>query len=106
MCLNCAFITFGIQTRLNGIGGDVVRKALAHQKPDEFFESTRLGNTTLREQSRCASQVVLHGEKILGIAGDIIEYDMAALELSLNLALPPAASFAFLDKVRTKAVLI
>ena len=31
---------------------------------------------------------------------------MAALELGLNLALSPAASFAFLDKVRTKAVLI
>lgn len=31
---------------------------------------------------------------------------MAALELGLNLALSPAASFALLDKVGAKAVLI
>lgn len=71
------------------------------------FSNPRVSGTRrFASRADAASQVVIRGKIILGIAGDIIEYDMAALELGLNLALSPAASFAFLDKVRAKAVLI
>ena len=48
--LNRTFLAFGIETCLNGIGGDVIREALAHQKPNQFFECARLWNTPLGEQ--------------------------------------------------------
>ena len=50
MRLNRTFLAFGIETCLNGIGGDMIREALAHQKPNQFFESARLWNTPLGEQ--------------------------------------------------------
>jgi len=106
MRLNRTFLAFGIKARLNGIGGDVIRETLAHQKPNQFFEPSRLRDTPLGEQGRCTRQIVFDGKKFLGITGDVIEHNMTTLEFSLYLALSPTAPLAFLDKVRAKAVLV
>ena len=106
MRLNCTFLTFGIEARLNGIGGNVIRKALGHQIPNKLFEPSRLGNAAFCKQSRCTGQIVIRGKIVLRIARDIIKNNMTALKLGLDLALPPPAPFALLDKVRAKAILV
>ena len=88
-----------IDAPASGLRRNAVGEALAHEVANELFERPVIGQRSARKEGAGALQILLIGEVLIGISGDVLDRDAAQRELPLDLSPPPPPARSLLDEV-------